>query len=299
MRRNLGFALTLAGLLFVGWLALGSVSFLSSAAPGKPTPTRVATRAAPTAAPTSTAAPSATPSSRPATPTPAPASWPTTIAAVSPTSTLDPRALLPPGPTPAVQISPPVLHLEPGQTFELQVLVYDPKVTRGAQFGLSFNPTLLELTGVDAGTYYHDWARDHGASTMAIGDVQIDASQGEATPFAVVILGGAPGGPTGPGLLATIRGRAKASVSGRAPVTLTDVVLSESRLDGAGSMVDAQSAPVVAVGNAIVAVGSASGPLPPAPTPLVVRQTPPAGVASGAEPSAVTPPPTWTPARAG
>jgi hypothetical protein len=155
-----------------------------------------------------------------------PALTPTVLPTPVPTATLLPNV-------PALRLVGPTGSVQPGESFDVQVRVDCPVANRGAQFGLSFDPALLEATGVDEGDDYGSWGQANGATTTFVSGVQIDAQHGWVRTLATALLG-EPGRsePVGPGLLATAHFRAKVGASGNATITLENVVISQLRPNG-------------------------------------------------------------------
>jgi hypothetical protein len=150
----------------------------------------------------------------------------------------------------------PTGAIAPGSSFDVQVRFDCPVATRGAQFGLSFDPRLVEAAGVDEGDYYRGWGTQNGASTVLVPGVQIDAQRGWVRTLAIALLGG-PGelGPVGSGVLATAHFQAKAGTSGNATIALENVVVSQLQANGTLA-----SAPSVQVIGVAIAIGTGSGP---------------------------------------
>jgi hypothetical protein len=170
----------------------------------------------------------------------------------------------------------PAGPIPPAATFDLAVWLSRPAVTRGAQFGLTFDPGKVQITGIDEGDYYRSWASRNGASSVVLPQFQIDAPRGRVSTSAVAILGGTGAGPyvagpTGSGVLATVHCAAASGASGSTSITLQEVVVSEP--SDAGS----RSAPSVQVTDVTLVVGNAGGAAAPivTPTPHVVTQPPP------------------------
>jgi hypothetical protein len=189
---------------------------------------------------------------------------PTLIAKAMATATrgpIQPAAVtLTPNPTmPAMILVGPAGPIPPGAAFDLGVRFSSPVVTRGAQFGLAFDPAKAQVTGIDEGEYYRSWASRNGASSILFPRAQVDAQNGRVSAVGLVILGGtgtAPygGGPTGAAVLATVHCVAAPGASGSTSVTLEDVVVSESA--SAGVIV---GAPSVQITDAALVVGNAVG----------------------------------------
>jgi hypothetical protein len=176
----------------------------------------------------------------------------------------------------SVKLSPDALAVKPGQSFEADVWLTTAYTTRGTQFGLSYDPRLIEVTNVVEREYYRTWAIRNKASTGLVPKVVIDANRGQVMPFAIIVLGGRPAdGPNGSGILATIQGRAKPGAAGTTTLRLESVEVSSvlsSNFNAAGSVV---SVPSFTIADAQIAVGdNATPPAPPAPRPIELHDDP-------------------------
>jgi hypothetical protein len=138
-----------------------------------------------------------------------------------------------------VSISPAQTSIEPGSTLTVTVELDTIPSSRSAQFGLSFDPTVLSCDSVSQGPFYSDWATDNGGSTFLFPDPPvIDNVNGKIEEFGISILGavinpppspGHAGGPVGSGTLATIVFMAVGE--GSTDLTLTGVVIGDDSLE--------------------------------------------------------------------
>ena len=158
-------------------------------------------------------------------PTPTPTPTPTATPSPSPTPTPSPSPTPTPTPTPTpgvttVSITPPTQTVATGSPFTVNVTV-DPKVAiAGAQFDLSFNPSLVSANSVTEGNLL----KQNGASTY-FSSGTIDNTAGTIIGVAGAIT--TPGQTvSSPGVFATIQMTAK-SVDGTSPLDLSNVIVGD------------------------------------------------------------------------
>jgi hypothetical protein len=178
----------------------------------------------------------------------------------------------------------PASLIPPGATFDLAVWLSSPVITRGAQFGLTFDPSKIQVTGIDEGDYYRSWAAANGASTILMPGFQVDGQHGWVQAVAVAIMAGTAtpqppvSGPTGSAILATVHCRALPTVSGNTSVRLEAVVVAKPTEKEISI-----SVPSVNVTDAVLSIGKAEGAVawPATPTPRSVgpNEPPPWGTA--------------------
>jgi hypothetical protein len=169
------------------------------------------------------------------------------------------QAVPTPDPTiPSLTLVPPSGPVAPGAPFDLTVSFASPSITWGAQFGLAYDPTQLQVTGIDEGDYYRSWAQANGVSTLVVPGFAVDTQKGWVEPLAIALLAGpgtngvALGRPGGAGVLATVHCVAGSGASGGTTITLQEVVVAQPAAAGV-----AQSAPSVTVTDAALEIGSA------------------------------------------
>src|SRR5689334_1985166 len=151
MIRSFGFGMTVLAMVAVAWVVAGGLSTISAArAVVTPTPVLSITALRQTPVkPASTPTPAnSTPSARPIQPS-------GLIAMAIPT-------------IPAMMLIAPAEPIPPGAAFDLQVWFSSPVVSRGAQFGLSFDPSKVQIMGIDQGSYYATWATANSAATVMV-----------------------------------------------------------------------------------------------------------------------------------
>lgn len=155
----------------------------------------------------------------------------------------------------AIGFAPDSLTASPGETFKVDVVANLAEEVRGVQFGLKFDPAVVQITSITEGPYLKDWARaHHGQSAVGV-PFQVDNARGEVSIGGIVILGGdSAGGPAGPGVLATVQGTVRPEASASSALTLTAVKF-------ASTLPDAAAVPNMTVLPGGVAVGDA--PVPP------------------------------------
>lgn len=172
--------------------------------------------------PTDTATFTDTPTTSPATPTPSvtpPTSFPYTPS-VSPSVT----------PTPGdadtiVYVVPPQRVLSIGEPFQVYLMIETIPATRAAQFGLSFDSSVIQCESIQPGTFYSDWAASHGSSTFILPTPTCDNNNGRVTLMGITLLGGT-GGPTGKGSLAVITFTGR--VAGTSDLNLENVIIADA-----------------------------------------------------------------------
>jgi hypothetical protein len=114
-----------------------------------------------------------------------------------------------------------------GDEFTIPVTLTTDVTSWGAQFGLTYDPTLIEITSVDEGGFYKDWAAANGASGMTMPKPKADNAKGEFPVTAFFLVGANPGkGPTGNGTLAWLH--IKALKDGTATLKLNRIQVTDS-----------------------------------------------------------------------
>jgi hypothetical protein len=130
----------------------------------------------------------------------------------------------------SVSISPAAQQVQPGDTFNVDVTINTDTPTRGAQFSLTFDPALLQMTKATVGGFYQDWAKSNQAAANIVVPFKPDNQKGTTTVGAVIIIGGQAGpndqGPTGTGPMVTVSFTAKSGTSGPAKIEFGNVQIS-------------------------------------------------------------------------
>lgn len=174
---------------------------------------------------------------------------------------LSTSAAQPPGIPPAtataspevtVSLSPRTAGATAGDDLAVDVAISTTVPLRGAQFGLSFDPALVEVLRVEEGGFFRDWAAANGAKTIVLPQQpRADNQNGNLLPIGVALLGGpANAGQVGSGVLATVHLVVKASGPAATQVALVGVVAANT----AG-----MSVPRLAVTDAQLTVGETPG----------------------------------------
>jgi hypothetical protein len=131
--------------------------------------------------------------------------------------------------TGSITLVPSAATINAGDSFDLAVQITINSPTCDAQAGLSFDPKLVEVTGVTEGDFYKNYATAQNITTfMMPQNPQADNSAGNL-PFTGVALIGGKCGPTGTGNLYVVHLKAKAN--GAALFSLTKI-----RVDDDGSL---------------------------------------------------------------
>ncbi len=110
-----------------------------------------------------------------------------------------------------------------GQTLTVKVSV-DTPASRGAEFGISFDPSVLSCNSVVVGSFYSSWATAQGGSTLVLPQGTCDNTDGLVTDTGMFIEGAGEAGPSGQGVIATVSFTALAN--GTSPLMLQDAVVS-------------------------------------------------------------------------
>jgi hypothetical protein len=124
-----------------------------------------------------------------------------------------------------VRVEPPSQSVAVGETFSATVVLDTGSLfSRGVQFGLRFDPTVVQLTHVEEGDFYQTWARAHGGQTTVTPLPTTDDDAGTVSVLGLAILGGpADEGPVGRGVIYTLTGRVIRE--GTATLALHDVLV--------------------------------------------------------------------------
>lgn len=152
-----------------------------------------------------------------------------------------------------LSIVPESTSVKPGDSFNISVVIDTDVPTWGLQFGVSFDPNLVEITGVQESSFYKAWATENGVETMMIPNPNPDNNKGLVPSFAIILLGAPRNqGPVGQGELATLNAKVKPNAKGKVEFRLIQVQISDS---GTFGDVTTEVGGVM-LQNAIVAIGS-------------------------------------------
>jgi hypothetical protein len=97
----------------------------------------------------------------------------------------------------SVTFQPPTVSVNPGESFKLDVVVTSDTSARALQFGLRYDPSVVQIDKVTDGTYFQTWARGIGAQAITAVPFRPDNANGTLSVGGISILGG-PAGSTGP-----------------------------------------------------------------------------------------------------
>lgn len=282
-----------------GWAAIDPTPTFS---PGlTPTIPPLATPTAfpsPPPGPTRTVGPTPVPEGTPsvmATRVPFPTPTPILAATFTPVATWTPEGPIAPVLSIMV-VDPPTSRVSAGATFKVDVLQATSRSVQGTEFGLRFDPAVVQVERVEEGPFYRDWARANGAETIVVpAGWPVDNHAGTVGAAAIVILGGpstggaSTGGPTGIGVVASVTLRAVAP--GRSALTLTDASVAAVTESGRAFSFEAIAPP----GEVIVGRAGDVTPLPTAPaTPTVFRSPTPGATRTPSPNVTPTNEATWT-----
>ncbi len=136
---------------------------------------------------------------------------------------------------PSLSIATEKTEISAGETFTVNILVNSSKQTRGAQFGIKFDPAVLQCRNGTEGQFYKNWAAENGCSTITMPtEASIDNDGGKVDLMAVVVLGqtetgfntGVEIGAQGSGIIYSFEMLAKVGAHGDTVIELTDAGLS-------------------------------------------------------------------------
>ena len=145
----------------------------------------------------------------------------------------------------SVSTVPSVANVSAGGTFDVDVVVNTDSATRGLQFVVSWDPTLVQCTGVAAGTFYSSFASANGGDVFYLPSNNAydntagrfpknTASQTQSPTAQNIAITGASGpnstylGPTGTGNAYILHMKALSGASGTATFTLTEILLGDN-----------------------------------------------------------------------
>ena len=145
----------------------------------------------------------------------------------------------------SVSTVPSVSNVSAGGTFDVDVVVNTDSATRGLQFVVSWDPTLVQCTGAVSGTFYSSFASANGGDVFYLPSNNAydntagrfpknTASQTQTATAQNIAITGASGpnstylGPTGTGNAYILHMTALSGASGTATFTLTEVILGDN-----------------------------------------------------------------------
>jgi hypothetical protein len=146
-------------------------------------------------------------------------------------------------------ISPTTQTVDPGDSFNVVVMIDTDTQTRGAQCDVSFDPSLVHVGSVTEGTFYSSWASSNGGGTYWQPPT-VDNVAGTITGAAVAVTGAPGAGPTGTRDFIEIQMTALTGVDGTSAITLANALIGD--IDGDPLSFDVEDGEVI--------VGTPSGP---------------------------------------
>jgi len=151
----------------------------------------------------------------------------------------------------SIKVGVPTAPVKIGDEFDIPVTITTDIPSWGAQFQINYDQTLLEITSVDEGGFYKDWADANGASGMTMPKPSADNKKGIIPTTAFFLVGAKSGqGPSGSGTLMVIH--AKALKDGTVELKLSEIVVNDSGVYG-GSPTELGG---IKAQNGIISIGS-------------------------------------------
>jgi hypothetical protein len=205
--------------------------------------------------------------------------------------------------TVTVGISPPQTSANAGDPFDLAVTITSDVPTRGVQFGVTYDASVVQVSKVAEGGFYKDWAKANGAQSAIAIPFKPDNQKGAISPGGIVVLGGDPkAGPAGTGTLLTISFTSKPGTVAGSPIGINNFILSDTTGQTInGITMTGAKVLIGGAGPASVQAGvvQAAPTVPPTATLVFPNHDTPVPDAGSTAPSAATPPaPTTAPPTA-
>lgn len=164
--------------------------------------------------------------------------------------------------TTVISVVPAKTSVSEGEEFDIDINFSSDVPTWGLQMEISYDPKLLEITGVEEGGFYKDWAQANGAEYLMLPKASPDNNTGTIPLFSMVILSGKVGeGPKGDGKLLVLKAKAKGK--GNVQIMMSNVQVSDSGTETDTGVFTAEVGGVV-LQNAAIAIGSQAAPEQPA-----------------------------------
>jgi hypothetical protein len=168
-------------------------------------------------------------------------------------------------------VSPSTNSVNPGDSFQVDIVIHTDAPTRGLQLGMTYDPHLVQIDQVLPGPFYQAWSDAHDGQGAAVLPFQPQNGDGRLNVGAIVLLGGPVDGPTGTGTVLSVRMTARDGVQGRTSLLLTDVIVSSPQAESIQDV--SWTGGVVGVGLAPEAIGPPPGTvMASADTPVVRTQ---------------------------
>ena len=156
-------------------------------------------------------------------------------------------------------VSPSTRSVNPGESFQVDIVINTDAPTRGLQLGMTYDPRLVQVDRVEPGPFYQAWSDAHGGQGAALLPFQPENGNGRLNVGAIVLLGGPVDGPTGGGTVLSLKMSARQGAQGRTSLLLTDVVVSSPQAETIPDVT--WTGGVMGVGIAPEAVGPTPGPV--------------------------------------
>src|ERR1700738_4078083 len=102
-------------------------------------------------------------------------------------------------------INPSSASVNPGDSFQVDVVLTTDTPTRGVQFGLMYDARLVQIEQVTPGLFYSRWSDANGGQGAAVMPFQPHNEAGRLSTGAIALLGGPVDGPTGSGTVLSLQ----------------------------------------------------------------------------------------------
>jgi hypothetical protein len=164
----------------------------------------------------------------------------------------------------SLTVAPARKAVNPGEHFQLDVVINTETPTRGLQLALNYDPSVVQLDRVQVGSFYQSWASSNGAQASIAIPFRPNNTNGQTTLGGLAILGGPPlAGPTGSGPVLSLELTARDGINGRSPIAFAQGAVS-GMINGHAQTIDG----VVAAGG-LVFVGPPDDSVTP-PQPIIL-----------------------------
>jgi cytoskeletal protein RodZ len=127
-----------------------------------------------------------------------------------------------------------------GDSFLINIVINSQSECRSAQVGLKFDPSQLQCTQVNEGTFFKDWVTTNGLTTLMVpATPTIDNNNGTVNTVGVAVMGatsaeaasGQYNGPQGQGVVLSFLMTVKSGAQGTAAFTITDGKIGDTEGD--------------------------------------------------------------------
>jgi hypothetical protein len=169
---------------------------------------------------------------------------------------------------PSLTITPASIVVNPGDQFQVAVTLSTGVPSRGLQFGLKWDPRVVQVDRVSPGAFFANWSTDHKAQVSLLPQFAPDNANGRTAVGGIAVLTAEAqkaDGLTGNGPALTVRLTAKQGISGQTQLDFYGVVV-----NGIGNNGAVASQTGVSTAAGAIVVGPPDTPLPPAPAPVAV-----------------------------